>query len=382
MPTILQLIPSLGSGGAEQACIDVAAGLVAARHRAIIVSSGGSRWGNPDLKGVQKIIRPVHSKNPAVILANALWLRKFILKNKVNIVHARSRAPAWSAYLATRGTKCKFVTTFHAAYKFSCTTKKFYNSVMAKADKIIAISDFIAKHVTETYTVASKIIRTIPRGIDMDMFDPAHITTSRKEKLREAWGVAENQKIILLPARLSPIKGQIFLIEAMNMIAATHPEVLAILVGDDQGRHGYRRELENMITEYNLDEQVKLVGNCTDMPAAYSLASLVVAPSVVPEGFGRTPVEAISMGVPVVASDLGGFRETIQHGVSGWLIPPQDAEKLAGAMLHAISLSHSQITTMTELAARALRTRYNTCTMVADTLQVYSEVIGIPEPRV
>ncbi len=375
MITILQIIPSLGAGGAEQACVDVAAGITMAGYRSIVVSSGGPRVAEILKAGGEHITRSVHIKNPMVMLANALWLAHVIRDRKVGLVHVRSRAPAWSAYWACRMTSCPFVTTNHAAYKFSNPFKKFYNSVMVKADRIIAISSFIAAHIRKNYHADAAKIRIIPRGIDFAKFAPEKITEERRGKLRAAWGVAEGQRLTLLPSRLSPIKGQSVLVEAMALSPPELGDVMAVILGDDQGRAGYRRELEDLIAARKLQNRVRLVAHCDDMPAAYSLAALVVAPSLIPEGFGRVPVEAMAMGVPVIASDLGGFTETIHPGANGWLVPPNDPQSLAQAMTKALTQTPEQHAAEAQTAMQQVRARYDKTKMVTDTLAVYDELV-------
>lgn len=374
MTTVLQIIPNLGAGGAEQACVDVAIGLKTAGHRPLVVSAGGPRVAEILKAGGLHYVWPVNSKNPIMLLINTLWLIKFIQGQKVDVVHARSRAPAWSAFWASRITQRAFVTTNHAAYKFSNPLKKFYNSVMAKGDRIIAISDFIARHVETSYGVSRSIIRTIPRGIDLSRFSSEDVNEARRDALRHDWGIGLQQKLILLPSRLSPIKGQAVLIEAMALLPPNLSFVQAVVVGDDQGRIGYRRELQNLITARGLGDRVKLVKHCTDMPAAYGLASLVVASYLVPEGFGRVPVEAMVMGVPVVATRLGGFIETIKPGETGWLVEPNDPQALALAITEAFMQTADQKATMVQNARQYARMHYDKWKMVADTLAVYDEL--------
>ncbi len=372
MMTVLQVIPSLGAGGAEQACVDMTRGLVQAGHRALVVSSGGPRVRDIEQAGGEHIARNVASKNPLQILANAVWLARLIRARGVNVVHARSRAPAWSAFWASRMAACAFVTTFHAAYKFSGPFKKFYNGVMARGDRVIAISEFIARHVRENYGVDDKL-RTIPRGINLDVFSPEAVTDERCARLRALWKLVPNEIVILVPARLSPIKGQGVIIEAMTLLSPQFRNVTAVIVGDDQGRSGYRQHLERKIEARDMQERVKIVPHCDDMPAAYRLSSLVVAPSLVPEGFGRVPVEAMAMGAPVIASNLGGMAETIRDGVTGWLVPPNQPHKLADAIVNALMQSDAAHEAMVHAAIDHARTRYDTRVMVAGTLAAYAE---------
>lgn len=376
MTTVLQIIPSLGAGGAEQACVDVAIGLKTAGHNPIVVSSGGRRVAELEDHGIWHIAKPVNSKNPGVMLGNALWLTQFIREHHVDIIHARSRAPAWSALLASRHTPCAFVTTFHAAYKFSNPLKKLYNSVMARSDRIIAISEFIAETIQKNYGVPKNKIRVIPRGINLDAYAPEKITPEDRKALLEQWNTDDRQPLILMPARLSPIKGQKVLIDAMSLLTTSSHNVTAIILGDDQGRTEYRHELDSMITSRNLRDNVHIVSHCDNMPLAYSLASVVVAPSLVPEGFGRVPVEAMAMGVPVVASDLGGTSENIRSGETGWLVPPGNPQKLADAILHILNQTPDQRAVIRDAALREVHARYDKRKMVADTLAVYEEVLS------
>jgi glycosyltransferase involved in cell wall biosynthesis len=375
MTAVLQIIPGMGAGGAEQACVDVAAALVAGKHRAFVVSSGGSRVTELEKAGATHIRHGVQTKNPFCIIANAFWLARLIRAQKIDIIHARSRAPAWSAYLASRMTGCHFMTTFHAAYKFSNPIKRFYNSVLAKSDRMIAISEFVAGYIHDNYGVPMDKIRIIPRGINLESFVPERVTDDRRKALLKTWGVDASESLILLPSRLSPIKGQVVLINAMTTLVPNFKDAVAIILGDDQGRVGYRKELQNLIATHHLQNHVHLVSHCNDMPAAYSLAKLVVAPSLVPEGFGRVPVEAMAMGVPVIATALGGYLETIQPGKTGWLVPPGDAQQLHNAMVEALSQSPEQRDAMTQVAMTDVRSRYGKQKMVADTLAVYAELM-------
>ncbi|MFY9287921.1 MAG: lipid-A-disaccharide synthase [Alphaproteobacteria bacterium] len=372
--TVLQIIPHLGAGGAEQACVDVAAGLKAAGHDAIVVSSGGMRVEEITEAGAIHVQRDVATKNPLKMIANAYWLADFIRDNNVDVIHARSRAPAWSAYWASRMTKRPFVTTNHAAYKFSNPLKKFYNSVMVRGDRIIAISRFIAGHIEKSYGVARDKVRTIPRGIDLAKFDPDTISTERQAALRQEWGLEKEARLLLLPSRLSPIKGQLTVIEAMALLPQNLP-LTTVILGDDQGRKAYREELEALVAKHSLGNRIKFIPHCRDMPLAYSIANLVIAPSLVPEGFGRVPVEAMAMGTPVIATELGGFTETIQPGVTGWLVMPNNPRVLANVIEQALNQSPQQRDDMRRAAMNYVRTHFDTDKMVGDTLAVYTELV-------
>lgn len=374
---ILQIIPSLGAGGAEQAVVDINAALVQSGARSYVVSGGGNRVAEIEAAGGIHIRLRAASKNPVTMIANAYRLSALIRMHKIDVIHARSRAPAWSAWMASRLAGCPFVTTFHAAYAYDNKYKKTYNSVMARGNRVIAISNFIADHIHEEYGVSPRRIAVIHRGIDLRSFDRARVEQSRIAALRNLWQVGTDQRLVLLPARLSRIKGQMVLIEAMRLLNEQNvlTDLVAVIIGADQGRTAYVDDLMGQIMSSGLQDRIKLADHCDDMPAAYALADAVVMPSLVPEGFGRVPVEAQAMGVPVIATDLGATRETILPNVTGWLIPPDDPIALAVHLRHVLSLSE---TARAELAARAtdhVWSCFDKTHMASATLEVYRQVM-------
>ncbi len=373
--TVLQVVPTLGAGGAEQSCVDVAAGLVAEGHRALVVTSGGARGAEVVDAGGEVLTLPVASKNPATVLLNAYRLTRIIRANHVDIIHARSRAPAWSAFWAARRTGIPFVTTFHAVYGgFENRTKRFYNSVMTRGDAVIAISEYVRAHIVATYTVAPERLHVIPRGIDGAWFSPEAVTEDRRAALRAAWGVDPSARVILFPARLSSIKGHATMIQAFAQMA-DEPDVVLVMVGDDQGRTEYRESLRTLAVREGLGEgRALLAGPCADMPAAYSLATCVVAPSRVPEGFGRVPVEAMAMGIPVLASDLGGFRETLEPVAPTRLLPAEDPTTWAAALRKTLSLTQGERALEARAARAHVAARYTGSGMVAATRRVYEDL--------
>lgn len=372
--TIMQIIPELGTGGAEQGCIDIAAEVVRAGARSIVVSNGGNRV--PDLLRIKSehITMPVHSKNPFVIIRNIGRIRRLIRKQDVDIVHVRSRAPAWSAILACRGTRAAFVTTVHAAYKGNENKfKRFYNSVMTRGERVIAISDFIADYIRENFPVDQRNLVTIPRGVDLQKFRPDLVTAERAIKLAQSWRVPDGVPLILMPGRISRIKGHHVLIDALEKLGRR--DIFCVMVGPNQGRNDYQTQLEEAITAKNLSGIVRIVENCADMPAAYSLASVVVAPSVVAEGFGRVPIEAQAMGRPVIASDYGGFRETIRDKQTGWLFPVGDVDALAECLRQVLSLSDDQRRDLAAQATAYVQTHFTKDKMCNDTMEVYADIL-------
>jgi len=374
--TILQIIPALGTGGAEQACVDIAVALCHRGDKALVVSSGGRRVEEVQDAGGVHFRRDVATKNPVRIIRNAFWLAKVIKEYKVDVVHARSRAPAWTAYLACKMTGCRYVTTFHAAYKFSSSLKLAYNRVMARGDLCIAISPFVAAYMRDNYRVPDGKIRLVNRGIDMEKFAPTAVPKPRTETLRGAWGLKADDFVILLPARLSPIKNHELIIQSLMALRQKGKKLPVVcFVGDDQGRVAYSMYLQALIEKEDLIENVKLVGACADMPAALSLASLVVMPSKIPEGFGRVPVEAMAMGVPVIASNLGATQATVLEGQTGWLLPPDDPAKWADAIERAMAMPVKDRKKMAKKARAHVILHFTNEAMVAQTLAVYDELI-------
>jgi glycosyltransferase involved in cell wall biosynthesis len=372
-PVIMQIIPELGPGGAEQGCLDIAAELVASGAMAIVVSNGGSRIPELVRMGAHHINLPVHSKNPVVMWKNIHALRKIIHRYNVNIVHARSRAPAWSALYACKNTRAHFMTTCHAPYAFKNESKRFYNSSIAQGERVIAISEYVAAYLRANYKIEEERIRLIPRGIPVDRFHPTAVTPERMITLSNDWRIPEGAHIIMLPARLTRWKGHHVLIEALEILG--RKDLFGVIIGSDQGRKEYRAELETLISDKGLGGSVRLVDHCKDMPAAYMLAGVVVCPSIEPEGFGRTAAEGQAMGRPVIAADHGGAKEVIIHGQTGWLVPPGDAQALANAITEAMALNLTQRAMLATRAMAHIAAHFTRERMADQTLNVYAELL-------
>ncbi len=372
-PVIMQIIPELGPGGAEQGCIDMAAAQIAAGAQAIVVSHGGARLHELARIGAVHIDLPVHSKNPLTIFKNARSLRKIIKKYSVNIVHVRSRAPAWSAYRACKGTNAHFMTTAHAPYNINGEAKRWYNSVMAKGERVIAISHMVANNLQANYRIDRNNIRLIHRGISLDRFHPTAVTPERMITLAQQWRLPEGAHVVMLPGRITRWKGHHILIEAMAIL--NRKDLFCVIIGSDQGRSEYRKELEASIKEKNLGAQVRIVDHCNDMPAAYMLATVAVSASTDPEGFGRIPVEAQAMGRPIIATDHGGARETVKRGETGWLVEPNNADEMAGAINEALSLNPNQRSILATRSMAHVAANFTKEIMAEKTLSVYAELL-------
>ena len=375
--TLLQVTPELETGGAEQTTIDIAAAVTRAGGRALVASRGGRMAPALAAAGGELFPLPVQSKNPLVMALNARRLARIIRTEKVSLVHARSRAPAFSAWRAAKAMGVPFVATYHGVYEAHGALKRWYNAIMTQGPLVIANSDYTREHVIAEHGLAPERVIAIPRGVDLARFDPAAVDPARVEALAQAWGLVGDRRVkVLLAARLTRWKGQGLLIEAAARLAAAgRRDFVVLLAGDDQGRAGYRAELEAQIARAGLEDQVRLVGHCADMPAAYLLADWVAAPSLKPEPFGRTAVEPQVMGRPVLAADHGATRETVAEGETGWRVAPGDAEAWAGALSRALSLYPAQRAAM-GAAARARASRlYSAEAMGAATLAVYARLM-------
>ncbi len=377
LATILQVLPALGSGGGvERGTVEIAEAIVEAGGRAIVASAGGDRVHDLARVGAEHVLLPVDSKNPWVIYANIARLAQLIAAENVDLVHARSRAPAWSAYFAARQTERPFVTTFHGTYSAGNFLKRRYNSVMTRGDRVIAISSFIAEHVRRHYGVPENKIRIIHRGVDLARFDAEKVSAERVVTLSTDWRLEDGLPIVMLPGRLTRWKGQAVFIEAIAGLE--RQDIRCLIVGGDQGRNDYRRELESLVESHDLGAVVRIVDHCDDMAAAYMLADVVVSASTDPEAFGRIVVEAQALGRPVIASDHGGARETIIDGKTGWRVPPGDADALAKALHAALGLTEAQRAAMAAAAIAKVRENFSKQSMCARTLAVYNEVL---QPR-
>ena len=381
-PIILQVLPALETGGVERTTIDIAKAIVEAGWTALVASEGGRMQHELERVGAEHVVMPLASKNPLQIHRNAASLSALVYDRGISLVHARSRAPAWSALMAARRGKVPFVTTFHGTYGLKGPFKRLYNSVMTRGDRVIANSNFIAGRVREDYGVglgedAERLV-TIPRGIETTrFFNPAAVSAERIIQLAERWRLTDGLPVIMLPGRLTRWKGQTVLIEALKHYG--QHDVICVLVGDDQGRTKYREELEDLVREHNLESVVRFVGNCSDMAAAYMLADVVVSASTDPEVFGRIAVEAQAMGRPVIATDHGGARETILPGKTGWLVPPGDSLELASALRKAVHLDPDIRAQMATAGREHVMEEYRVELMAARTMFVYRELLGFPE---
>jgi glycosyltransferase involved in cell wall biosynthesis len=375
-PAILQVVPKLETGGAERSTIDIAAALTRERFLPLVASEGGRMVPELEEVGGELVFMPLDSKSPLRLASNALSLAKLIRRRNVKIIHARSRAPAWSALWAARRTGIPFVTTWHGSYSGRTKLKRFYNSVMARGDAVIANSAWTAEHIRTQF--AAKRIITIPRGVDMVRFDPAATAEERVARLSRVWGVDATAMVVLLPGRLTRWKGQEILIEAVARL--TRPDVRVVLAGDAQGRGAYEQELRERIAALGLTDRVIIAGHVSDMPAAYLAADIVVSASTQEEAFGRVAAEAAAMARPVIATDHGGARETVVHGETGLLVPPGDIGALATALGRLVTLGATGRADMGLKGREHIARNFTVQRMCEATLALYRELLAGPTP--
>tara|TARA_B100001750_G_scaffold219514_1_gene206443 strand:+ start:1 stop:1155 length:1155 start_codon:yes stop_codon:yes gene_type:complete len=378
---VLQVIPKLGYGGAETGCYDLAHYLTENNCTSYIVTSGGELLKYIDKKKVKVIRLPVHSKNPILMFLNSLILIFIILICNISIVHARSRAPAWSCLLATKITRRKFVTTFHGTYNFKNSLKKYYNSIMLKSDLIIAGSNFIFSHINENYSQylnLNKKFLVIFRGINTEYFNPSKIHQTDEKKLIEKWNINREQPLILLPGRLTSWKGQEMFIEAIRLVKEKIPEKFfcAVILGDDQGRNVYKKKLLRLVEQYRLNNYIKFFDKCELMPLAYRISDIVVSASIEPEAFGRVSVEAQSMEKPIIASNIGGSKETIINDKTGFLFEAQKPEKLSEKIIHVLNLDESTLKSIGIEGRKNVIKKFNIEKMCFSTYSEYKKIVN------
>lgn len=387
-PTILQIIPTLETGGAELAAIEISAAVSQAGGRSLVASEGGRLEADLAAAGGELVRLPVASKSPWTMRTNATRLQDVCQAEGVHLLHARSRAPAWSALWAARRAKLPFVTTYHGAYNEGGPAKRLYNSVMARGDLVIANSQYTADLIRDRYATPVERLRVIHRGVDLVEFDRDAIDPARLSDLRGSWGITPTQRVILNAARLTGWKGQSVVIEAAKLLAeqTNLGEWLIVLAGDAQGRDAYRASLEAQIAGLGLGDRVRLVGHCDDMPAAFALAEVAVVASTEPEAFGRAAAEAQAVGCPTISSNIGAPPETVLapprvpvEEATGRLVPPGDATALSQAIAELLGLGDNAKAALASRALRHVRRRFSLDQMKTKTLDVYRELIAWPE---
>jgi len=380
---VLQVIPRLGYGGAETGCYDLAHFLPEQGCRSFIITSGGELLKFINKQKVKVFKLPVQSKNPLLILFNSVVIFFILLIYNINIVHARSRAPAWSCYLATKLSFRKFATTFHGTYNFSNRIKKFYNSIMVRSDLVIAGSNFIFSHINENYANFflnnKRKLLVIFRGINTNYFNSQKILPIKLEKFAKQNNIDRNKFIILLPGRLTYWKGQKIFIEAIKLIyeRTDIPPFEAIILGSDQGRNVYKKQLIDLTQQHRLNKIIKFIDHCEDMPVAYGIANLVCSCSSEPEAFGRISVEAQSMQVPIIASNIGGSTETIVNDKTGFLFKNKDPNSLAELIVSVMQKDYNSLKSIGIEGRKNVLKKFDVDKMCQTTFTEYKKLIEL-----
>ncbi len=369
--TVVQMLPELIGGGVERGTLEMGRYLAQQGHHSYVISAGGRLVEQLEQENSRHIKWHVGSKTLRSLLY--IWpLRRLMVREHVDVLHLRSRMPAWVGYMAWKSLPKEqrpvLVTTFHGFYSVNS-----YSAIMTKGDGIIAVSESIKKHICENYQVNHQV-RLIFRGVDSDLFDPEKVGRKRIDDLRKDWKIQEDIPVIMLPGRLTRLKGQdIFLQSLMYMKDKIFQ---AVLVGDVTDNPGFVGELKTIISENHLENKVKLVGHCTDMPAALMLADIVLSTSSKePEAFGRTTVEAMAMGKPVIATAHGGSLETVVNGKTGWLVNPSDPLDLATGLQKALS-DVDRLKAYGKKGQERVRERFTTKSMCEQTLAFYNELLA------
>ena len=378
---VLQVIPKLGYGGAETGCYDIAHFLPENNCGSFLATSGGELLKFVKKDKVKLFRLPVHSKNPLLIIFNTLMLSIYIILFKINIIHARSRAPASSCYFASLLTRRVFVTTFHGTYNFKSNLKKLYNSVMVRSDLIIAGSNFIFSHIKENYSNylnQKKKLLVVFRGINVDYFDPTTKLETEEKKLLKQWEIEKDKKIILLPGRLTTWKGQEVFIEAINLvnIELGYEAFYAVILGSDQGRDLYKKKLIRLSEQYRLTKQLRFIDHCKDMALAYKVSDIIVSASIEPEAFGRVSVEAQSMEKPIIASNIGGSNETVVDEKTGYLFKAGDAKSLSQKILKTLTIDETQLKLIGIEGRKNIVQKFNVEKMCFSTYSEYKRLIN------
>lgn len=374
-PGILQVLPKLISGGVEREVLDISGAIVKSGYRSYVASNGGTLVDQLEKNGSQHFYLPLDSKNPIVILLNIFRLKNIIEKNNIDIIHAQSRAPAWSAYFASKLTKCHFITTIHGAHGTKGLGKKLYNSIMTKGEKIIAVSNFISKYAKNNYKFDHNKLQVIHCGTDINKFNYNNIDKNRIIKLTQQLNIPTDKPIIMLPGRFSRNKGHLFLLEAISKLPKDL--VTCLFVGDYSGHLKYKQELQNKINQYNLSDNVIITGNVTDMPAIYALADIIACVSTKPEAFGLVSIEAQALGKSVIACNIGGIRETIIPNKTGWLVEPNNSDQLANIIESILKIDSKTRIQNAELAQKNIEQNFSLETMNINIINTYNNVLGI-----
>ncbi len=374
-PRVMQILPELNQGGVERGTVDMAKALIHAGYPAFVCSNGGKLVADLEAFHVSHFKLPVHSKNPIKIIRNIFRIKQLVQQHDINIVHARSRAPAWSAYFACLLTDCNFVTTFHGAYGAEHSLKRFYNSVLLKGKRVIAVSHFIYKHIETRYRKSMERVKVIHRGADLDYFNPSKVTEERIESIKKIIGVPLKGKVILMPARITRPKGHLYMLEALKYLTKEDFTFLIVGITSDKNFE-YKKEIERTVIAYGLKDKVHIVPAVSDMPALYKIADIVVSPRITPEAFGRTITEAQAMDKLVIATRIGAPVEIIEDSITGFLASPNDPSDMTDTLKKVLKLNSKETKKIIEKAREKVVSTFSLEKMCSETIKTYHEVLA------
>lgn len=375
LPGILQVLPKLNSGGVEREVLDISEAIVKSGYRSYVASSGGPLVKQIEKNGSKHFNLALDSKNPFVIISNIFSLKKIILENNIDIIHAQSRAPAWSAYFAAKLAKCHFITTIHGAHSTKGLGKKLYNSVMTKGEKVIVVSNFIAQYAKKNYKFNHNKLQLIHCGTDLDKFNYKNIDKNRIIKLAEQLHIPFDKPIITLAARFSKNKGHSFLLEAIAKLPKN--SITCLFVGDYSTNLKYKEELQNKINKSGLFNNIIFTGNVIDMPIIYALSDIIACVSTKPEAFGLVSIEAQALGKQVIACNIGGICETIIPGKTGWLVEPNNSNQLANYIQQILQMSDKEKIKSADLSRKNIEDNFSLATMNIKVINTYKNILGI-----
>ena len=376
---ILQIIPNMEIGGAEKTVIEIASFLKQREFSSLVLTSGGKLINNLYANNIEVIILPIDNKNPFLIFKNIFIFMKIFREKKINLVHVRSRAPAWSAIFAAKKTGVPVLTTWHGHVKNTSIFKKFYNSIMLKGDAVIANSSYTAKKISEIYKINLNKIDVISRGVNVKTFEKSQFSNKEIKKIKKLWNVSDNKKIILLPARLTKWKGHLVAIEAINLLKKENffDQIYFIFAGEKKGAEKYLKKLVKAIEKNKIQKNVKIVERIENMPLAYQAADIILAPSIEPEPFGRIPIEAQAAGKIIIASDHGAVKDTIIDGdnFTGFKVKPNEPVSLSDAIKKSILISDEELVKIQQRGFLNIKNNFSLETMCKKTLKVYERLL-------
>ena len=375
-PVVLQVLPEMNHGGVETGTVEIASGMVEQGIENYVASAGGRMVYDLQKLKVKHFELPLKTKNIFKMWWNAKKLAKIIKENNINIVHARSRAPAWSAYWAAKKTGAVFLTTYHGTYGLGpLKIKKFYNRVMTYGKLVIAISEHIKKHIIKEYNVPEDKIRLVHRCVNLDNFSPEKVSKERIIKTVQDFNIPESSPVISLIGRVTPWKGQALLIEALTKVK--NSDFYCLIVGSDQGRTAFSNKLKEMVKKYGLESKVQFIDHSFDIPALLMVSNVVLSTAVEPEAFGRAAIEGQAMGKIVIASNIGGSLENTIDGVTGKLFESGNVDELAASIDWALSLSDEEKNKIGAAAIKNVKEHFTKEIMCAKTIAVYNELMSM-----